>query len=302
MFFRNLFLYRLDPRALPSADELEERLARLPLGRCGARDQHTRGWVSPAGNGALVHALARQYLIALGVEQKLLPASVVKDAAAERAAQIEAQQGHPLGRKQLRDLREQITDELLPRAFSRRQTTFAWIDPTAGLMAIDAAAPAKADAVIEVLRATVDDLACRLLQTALAPGAAMTAWTAGGDPPAGFTLDRELELRVPDANKATVRYVRHPLEGEDIRRHIAAGKQAVRLGMTWRDRVSFVLTELLQLKRVEFLEVLEQPGESQDENREDRFDLDFALMTGELSRLIGELVDALGGEKDPAGR
>jgi recombination associated protein RdgC len=297
MFFRNLFLYRLDPGARLDAEHLEERLARLPLGRCGARDLHTRGWVSPSGDGALVHAVHRQLLIALGVEQKLLPASVIKDAAAERAAQVEAQQGHPVGRRQMRDLKDQVTDELLPRAFARRSTTHAWLDPVSGLMAIDAAAPAKADAVIEVLRATLDDVPCKLLQTRIGAGAAMTRWIAGDDAPEGFTIDRELELRVPDANKATVRYVRHPLEGEDIRRHVAAGKQAVRLGLTWRDRVSFVLTDLLQVKRLDFLEVLERSGESQDEAAAERFDLDFALMAGELSRMIAELVDALGGEK-----
>lgn len=297
MFFRNLFLYRLDPGARLDADHLEERLGRLPLGRCGARDLHTRGWVSPAGDGALVHAVNRQLLIALGVEQKLLPASVIKDAAVERAAMVADQQGHPVGRRQMRDIKEQVTDELLPRAFARRSTTFAWLDAAHGLMAIDAAAPAKADAVIEVLRATLDDVPCKLLQTRVGAGAAMTKWITDDQAPDGFTIDRDLELRVPDANKATVRYVRHPLEGDDIRRHVAAGKTAVRLGLTWRDRVSFVLTDLLQVKRLDFLEVLEKAGESQDENAAERFDLDFALMAGELSRLLADLVDALGGEK-----
>jgi len=298
MIFRNLFLYRLDPQARLDTDHLEERLGRLPLGRCGARDMHTRGWVSPSGEGALVHAIQRQIMIALGVEQKLLPASVIKDAAAERAAQVEAQQGHPVGRRQMRDIKEQMTDELLPRAFSRRHTTYAWLDAAAGIMAIDAGAPAKADAVIEVLRATLDDVPCALLQTQLGAGAAMTRWVAGDEPPPGFTFDSELELRAPDTSKATVRYVRHPLDGEDIRRHIAAGKTVTRLGLTWRDRVSFVLTDLLQVKRLDFLEVLErEPESTQDENTADRFDLDFALMAGELSRLVAELVDALGGEK-----
>jgi recombination associated protein RdgC len=297
MFFRNLFLYRLAPGARLDAEYLEERLARLPLGRCGARDLHTRGWVSPSGSGALVHGVHRQLLVALGVEQKLLPPAVIKEATAERAADVEARQGHPLGRKQLRDLRDQVTDELLPRAFSRRNTTYAWLDPVQGTMAIDAAAPARADAVIEVLRATLDDVPCRLLQTRLAPGAAMTQWIAADEAPEGFTIDRELELRVPDANKATVRYSRHPLEGDDIRRHVAAGKQAVRLALTWRDRVSFVLTDALQLKRLDFLEVLERGGDAPSDDAQERFDLDFALMAGELARLLADLVEALGGEK-----
>lgn len=297
MFFRNLFLYRLAPGARLDPEYLEERLGRLPLGRCGARDMHTLGWVSPAGDGALVRSVHSQMLIALGVEQKLLPVSVIKDAAAERAAMVAARQGHPVGRRQMRDIKDQVTDELLPRAFARRTTTHAWIDPESGLMAIDAGACARADAVIEVLRATLEDMPCKLVQTQVGPGAAMTKWLAGDDPPAGFTLDRELELRVPDANRATVRYVRHPLDGEDIRRHIAAGKTVVRLGLTWRDRVSFVLNDALQVKRLDFLEVAERAGEPQGEDAAERIDLEFTLMAGDLSRLIAELLEALGGEK-----
>jgi recombination associated protein RdgC len=297
MFFRNLFLYRLGATDAFEAERLEERLARLPLGRCGGRDTQTRGWVPPSGEGALVHAVNRHVLIALGVEQKLLPAAVIKDAAIERAAQVEAAQGHPVGRKQMRDIKEQVTDELLPRAFARRTLTHAWIDPAGGRMVVDAAAPAKADAVIEVLRATLDDVPFRLMATAVSPGAAMTRWLAGDDAPAGFTLDRDLELRAPDASKATVRYARHPLDGDDIRRHVSAGKTVVKLGLTWRDRIAFMLTDQLQVKRVEFLEILEREGESSAESNEEQFALDFALMTGELARLLTDLTEALGGEK-----
>jgi recombination associated protein RdgC len=134
----------------------------------------------------------------------------------------------------------------------------------------------------------------------MSPGAAMTTWLSEGDAPAGFTLDRDLELRAPGDERATVRYVRHALEGEEIREHIAEGKSATRLGMTWNDRISFVLTEDLQIKRLAFLDILKEEAEGQAEGREgrdeERFDIDFALMSGELAKLLAALVEALGGE------
>jgi recombination associated protein RdgC len=81
--------------------------------------------------------------------------------------------------------------------------------------------------------------------------------------------------------------------------HIAGGKVVTRLGMTWNDRISFVLDDKLQLKRLAFLDILKESTEGQAENEEERFDLDFALMTGELARLIDDLLAALGGERRP---
>jgi recombination associated protein RdgC len=67
--------------------------------------------------------------------------------------------------------------------------------------------------------------------------------------------------------------------------------------MTWGDRISFVLDDKLQLKRLAFLDILKESTDGQAENEEERFDLDFALMTGELARLLDDLLAALGGEQ-----
>jgi recombination associated protein RdgC len=124
----------------------------------------------------------------------------------------------------------------------------------------------------------------------------MTDWLAADEAPSGFTVDQDTELRATGEGKATVRYVRHTLEADDVRRHIAAGKQCTRLAMTWSDRVSFVLTESLTVKRVTPLDVLKENNDGMTQNDDERFDTDFALMTGELSKLMGDLVQALGGE------
>jgi recombination associated protein RdgC len=136
----------------------------------------------------------------------------------------------------------------------------------------------------------------RLLHTKLSPGAAMTGWVAEGEAPTGFTIDRDCELRLPGEDRATVRYVRHALDGEEIGEHIAAGKQCTRLALTWADRISFVLTEKLEIKRLQFLDILKEQSE-QAEDAEALFQIEFALMTGELGKMVADLVEALGGEE-----
>ena len=294
MWFKNLQLYRLPKNWADNTGKLEEQLSTLTLQPCSACDLQSIGWIAPRDGGPLVHSVNRQWLLALGIEQKLLPASVVKQFANDKAKEIEENEGRRVGRKEMRDLREAMTIELLPRAFVRRRTTFGWIDPVNGWLAIDAASPAKAEEFLEHLRKSVDQLPAKLLQVTQSPSSAMTGWVAEGEAPSHFTLDQDLELR--SAEKATVRYVKHTLEGEEIRQHIADGKVVTRLAMTWGDRISFLLNENPQIKRLSFLDLLKEQADSQAENEDERFDIDFTLMTGEVAQLLNDLLEALGGE------
>ena len=299
MWFRNLRLYRLPADWGMNASRLNELLAARPLAPCGSQDMHSQGWVYPREEGEFVHGVHGRWLLALGAEDKLLPVTVIRQVAQERAAKIEAEQGRKVGRKELRDLREAVTQELLPRAFTRRRTTWAYVDPAAGWLVVDAGADAKADEFVESLLRAVGDLPLRALHSQISPTAAMTDWLAAGEPPAGFTVDDDLELRAAASERSAIRYVRHALEGREIRQHIADGKLAVRLGLTWNDRIAFVLTDKLQLKRLAFLDILQEQAEQAAETADEQFDVDFALMGGELARLLTDLLTALGGEAKP---
>jgi recombination associated protein RdgC len=294
MWFKNLQLYRLPKNWAAEAAPLEEQLARLTLQGCSATDPRSIGWVSPRDGGSLIHSVNQQWLLALGVEEKLLPASIVKRFASDRAKEIEETEGRRIGRREMRELVEAMTVELLPRAFIRRRSTYGWIDRSNGWLVVDVASPAKAEEFLEHLRKSIDTLPAKVLKVTLSPSAAMTAWVADGEAPAGFTLDQDLELR--STEKATVRYANHSLEGEEIRQHIAAGKIVTRLAMTWNDRISFILNDLLQIKRLAFLDILKEQAEGQGENEDERFDIDFTLMSGEVAQLLDDLLAALGGE------
>ncbi|ADQ85819.1 recombination-associated protein RdgC [Methylovorus sp. MP688] len=298
MWFKNLQIYRISQWNTP-VEALEDQLARHALPDTPTSEMQQAGWIAPAGPGKpFVHVQAQQVLIALCVEKKILPNSVINQYAKARALELEEQQGYKPGRKQMKELKEAIADELRPRAFSLRRTIYAWLDLANGWFVVDAASAALADTLLEQLHKSVDGFSLRLIKTNLSPTSAMTGWLAGSEAPHGFSVDRDCELRALGDDKATVRYVRHDLEAEEIRKHIQGGKQVTRLAMTWRDRIAFVLNDVLQIKRLEALDVLKEAAA--DVAAEEMFDSDFVMMSGELSQLLPELLAALGGEVDTA--
>lgn len=297
MWFRNLQVFRLTPGWAHGPESLSAVLRKGLFHGCGSTERVARGWVPPRGNeGELVFSVGHQQLIALGVEQKLLPASVLRQYAQTRLAEIGATQGYPPGRKQTREVIDQLEAELLPRAFVKCSLTCVWIDPVNRWLLVDAASSGRADEVMEQLKLCLDELPVTLIKTQLAPASAMTQWLAAGVAPGSFTIDRDCELRATVEERAAVRYVRHNLDSDEVRSHIAGGKTATRLALTWKDRISFVLTEQLQIKRLAFLDLLKEDAERQGENADDLFAANFTLMCGELAQLLGQLLEVLGGE------
>ncbi|MFC7515053.1 recombination-associated protein RdgC [Herbaspirillum sp. GCM10030257] len=294
MWFKNLQIYRLTAPWIMTTDALELALSAQIFQPCANTELFSTGWSSPRDNGRLVHAVGGQLLLQLSTEKKLLPAKVINQVAKERAAEVEEQQGFRPGRKQLKEIKEQVADELLPRAFSVQSATRVWIDPVNGWLVVDAATPSRADDIFKMLLKSLETLPFASLRTQRSALSAMTDWLAADEAPSGFTVDQDTELRASGSGKATVRYVRHTLEVEDITRHISSGKQCTRLAMTWNDRVSFVLTESLAIKRITPLDVLKENA-AEIGNEDERFDADFILMASELARLMSSLVDALGG-------
>mgnify|MGYP001597597057 CR=1 FL=1 len=298
MWFRNLLPYRLSTEWTLAPGALEERLAARLLQPCTGLAAQSQGWVSPRGDQQLVYGQGRQSLIAFGTETKILPASVVKDAAQEKAAQIEKRMGFKPGKKQMRELKEQITSELLPRAFAKRRSTRAWIDADAGWLVVDTASLKRGDELTSFLRESLGELAIEPMNTVQSPLACMTAWLATGKVPGHFSLDQDCEMKSGGDDPAAVRFARHGLEGDDVRRHVKEGKSVTQLGLTWSDRMRLVLADPGVVKRVRF-EMIEQDRAEHDApgGGDERFDADFTLMCGELSKLLSDLLAAMGGQK-----
>jgi len=299
--FKNLIVYRIGPDWACTSERAEEGLGKERFVECGATQPLSAGWVEPRGaaHGPLVELVGGQWLMKLKVEQKVLPASVVKRRTAEIAQHIELTTGRKPGKKQTKELKEQATLELLPMAFTKEATVSVWIDPKVRLLMIDAGSAARAENVVTHLVKAMEGFAVQPLQTNLSPAVAMSAWLASGEPPAGFSVDRECELKSPDEMKSVVRYARHLLDTDDVRQHIAIGKQPTKLALTWSGRVSFMLTDAMQIKKIGFDDVVFEGQKGSQASREEAFDADVAIATGELCQLIPDLIAALDGELAP---
>ncbi len=301
MLFKNLVFHRLPAEWTLTAADLEAQLAGRTLQPCGPFEMSSRGWVPVTSGGRLLHTVNQQHMIALGENQKLLPGSIIRQVAQERAEVQAEEQGFPVGRKQMRDLRARVADELRARALTRRRVTRAWIDPSAGWFAVDAAGTARAEIVVETLGDTLGSFAPLAIDIERSPHAAMASWLQRGEAPGRFSIDDDLELRAADKSKTVIRYTHHPLDGKEIQAHLASGKYPTRLGLTWNDRVSFVLTDKLQVKRLDFLEMSSEPAEGDETvDPAEQFDIDFAVMAGELASLLKDLWHALGKESAEA--
>ena len=292
MWFRNLQIYRITGGNM-TPDSLEQALSQHALQACMQMELQSRGWLPPRDEQPqFVLAFGQHWLIALGVEKKLLPASVINQHAKARIANIEQMQGYKAGKKQIRDIKEATIIELLPRAFVQRHKTYAWIDAVNNRLILDTASSNKAEEFIDALLKSVPDITLAPLDTKLSPSTLMTRWLTGEEPPSIFTVDRDCELQGMNDEKETIKYTCHILEADEIARHVRAGKKAIRLAMTWDGKISFVLHDNLQLRRIAPQDILKESAESAEE----LFVSDFTIMSGELSQLITDVIDALGGE------
>ena len=300
--FKSVWVYGVASGWPASIETVEEALQCMPFVPCGASQDKAVGWVPPRGqaHGPLIESVNGQWMLRFKVEVRQVPSSVINRRVNDMAAQIEATTGRKPGKKEKRDLKEEAVAALLPQAFPREQSIWVWLDTTHHRMVLDSTSAARADDIITALVKVLDGFSVEPLSTALSPAVAMATWLTEQEAPAGFAIGKECELKSADESQAVVRYARHPLLTDEVKAHLAQGKQPTRLALEWDDRVSFVLGDNLQLKKLAFDDKVLEQAKAQGQ-RADDFDGNVLMVTAELSPLIGDLIDALDGLAVPGG-
>ncbi|MEQ5075947.1 recombination-associated protein RdgC [Providencia alcalifaciens] len=299
-FFKNAIVYRMTRDIQISSDELETQLKNLEFSPCGSQDMMKVGWTNPIKTGeALTHSVGNQILIVAKREEKILPTDVIKKELQAKIDKWEAEQGRRLKKTEKDSLKDEVVQDLLPRAFSKESTVSVWIDNDNQRIIVDASSAKRAEDTLALLRKTLGSLPVVPLTMKTPIELTLTDWLRDGVIPQGFNLTDEAELKAILAEGGIARFKKQDLVSDEIASHIEAGKLVTKLSLDWNDTIQFTLCDDGSFKKIKFSDVLK--AQNDDIDREDiaqRFDADFVLLTSEMTRLIDAVIQSLGGEVD----
>jgi len=299
MWFKNIRAYRLTSPLTLTAEQLEQQMQGALFTPCAKSQPMALGWVPPLGadTEVLVHAAAGRYLVCMRREEKLLPASVVRDQLVEKIDAIEREEGRKVYRKERLNMKEEIVQDCLPRAFSRSSLVYAYIDTRKNWIFVDTASAARAEELINLLRECIGTLPLLLPRVNQSPAAAMSHWLLHRNLPADFSLQQDCDMRDPGEEGGVVRVRGVELDTEEVDIHLQAGKQVVRLAVSWDEKIGLVLGEDLCLRRLRFAdELLAEHDDLPEADVKARMDADFVLMSDVITSLQERVIELFGGE------
>lgn len=294
--FKNATIYKITGPAVFDVPAIEVALQSAEFFPTSGTQQKSIGFVPPREvNGALVEVVDSQLIIKVMIETRSVPASAINAEFALQQAQHEDETGRKMGKKEARGVKDDIMLALLPNAFPKQGAVFVWIDRDNRRVLLDSTSTGRLDDVVTLLVRSIEGFTIAEVAMQTSSAALMALALTEGEFTQNFSIDRECELKASDESAAVVRYAKHSLDTDEVKQHIRQGKMPTKLALTWNDRLSFVLTENFQIRKIGFLDVVFEGG---DPDADDTFDGDVMIATGELSGMLDDLIDAHGGIVD----
>ena len=296
-WFKNAMIYRLTKSLDWSEKTLSDALENNQYHPCTQSEMSKFGWSTPLkGSELLYFTVGKQILLLAQKEEKILPAHVIKRELDVRVEKLEQAENRKLKKVEKQTLKDDVVATLLPRAFSKYQQTALWIDAENNLIYVDAASAKRAEEALALLSKSLGSLPVVPLTFANEPSLVMQEWVAKESIPQWLVSLEEAELR--DVNNGVIRCKQQALDSDEIL-SLVNSKYVTKLALEWEEHLSFVLNEDCSLKRLKFADqIREKNDDILKEDYAQRFDADFVLMTGILSKLTENLLHDFGGEKE----
>ena len=298
MWYKNAIIY-----LLPDGWQLEagfaEKLEQAAFTPCMGLDWFSEGFAPPTPfSSDFVFTAQNSNRVCLKHEEKVLPSATVRDLVHEKVAEIQEAEARNVWYEEKQQLKEQITDDLLPRALTQSRRTEAIFDTERGFLLVNEASDKRAEQMLIKLREALGGLKVAMPYTRESPSSLMTEWLLQGHAEGGFELGYNVLLQGVGDVEPKVKISKKDLTTAEVIKHAQNGMQVVELELEWREQISFTLTQDFTLKRIQYLDVLQEEAEG---HGDDAASLTFAsqiIMVEALGEMINELANLLGGWVD----
>lgn len=295
--FKNIIAYRFNKPFAVDAAALESAMEEFKFTPCGSQDISKFGFTNALGKHGhtLVHSSGGYHMVAATKESKILPSAAVKEAKDAKVELIEQEEDRKLAKKEKDAIKDEVIQEMLPRAFTKQSVTRALIMPELQLILVDSSGYSKAEELLALLRKALGSLPVVPLIYKTPVESTLTEWLKSGSSPLPFETKCEAELRCEETGIA--RFKNQDLCEEEVLAHIATGKQVHKLALDYSGSVSFVACSDGSLKRIKFAEEFMAANDEVGDDVVARLDADFILCAKELHSLVGALEFSLGGHE-----
>ena len=294
MWYKNAIIY-----LLPDGWQLEagfaEKLEQAAFTPCMGLDWFSEGFAPPTPfSYDFVFTAQNSNRVCLKHEEKVLPSATVRDLVHEKVAEIQEAEARNVGRKEKQQLKEQITDDLLPRALTQSRRTEAIFDTKRGYLLVNEASDKRAEQMLIKLREALGGLKVAMPHTRESPSSLMTEWLLQGHAEGDFELGYNVLLQGVGDVVPKVKISKKDLTTAEVIKHAQNGMQVVELELEWREQISFTLTQDFTLKRIQYLDVLQEEAEGHGDDAASLMFASQIIMVEALGEMINELVNLLG--------
>ena len=298
--FKNLMVYNMGDDLSINVEALNNAMANFTFRPCGGMDLKSSGWVAPLkGSEEVCYFSNGQILLNILTEEKILPSAVIKEFVEEKIERFEEREGRKPKKAEKDTFKDEVIQELLPRAFSKYNKTAIWINNDKKLIMVEAGSSKKAEDALALLRKTLGSLPVTPFASNFPIELTLTEWVKESKPAEGFTIMDEAELKAILEDGGVIQSKKQDLASEEIQNHIEAGKQVTKLALNWKESVDFVFPVDASIKRIKLSDtVKEQNSDIDADDHAQRFDADFVLYTGTLTDLIIELKKVFSSEEE----
>lgn len=287
MLFKQAQLFSLNKKLPTQLSSLLPKLEPLIFKTCPPSFPVSYGWVTPTKDKAapLVYSVGHYLLLSLQFEEKVLPSGVIKKELENKISEIQSKEDRKIYSKEKKNLRDEITQTLLPKAFTQISQIYACIDTKNQLLFTNTLQADKTKLLLSAFKKCfdIDIMPLKLKKIPYL----LTQWVKNNETPDGIEILDQCLLQDPNSLKRNIRAQSQSLFSPPMQHLIDSGLEVKKLLLGWQDAIKFTLTEHMHLKNIRFQdELINDADEAATESALDRFNTDFILMIKTLEPLF----------------